>query len=212
MEREPTPQELKVLEAQDQLEDNILESLLAEARAAAVAQAPKRRRTADPTQPHAREDHRLWSDPSNWTRTTGVALMHKETQTLLGNFSEYVHASVKGARKLIREAEPISVTKIEEVTGTWWLGADRTVEPRRQWHETRKAAIKVHLAELGVFAPLVMVTAHLAFGGIARVELDEATEFADSDGRQLMTLPAGTNILPCMTFDGKLFLRREIGL
>ena len=33
----------------------------------------------------------LYLDPKNWTRTRGIALMHAETQTLLGNFSEYIH-------------------------------------------------------------------------------------------------------------------------
>lgn len=212
LDREPTPQELNVLDAAAGLEDNILESLLAEARAAAKAAAPKAKRLSDPAQPKAREDHWLWANPANWEQTTGVALVHAETQTLLGNFTEYRHTTVPGARRLVREDRPIQVTCTETVSGTWWLGTERVVEPRRQWHEVRPAVLDLSLADLGLFSPAVEVRAHLSFGGIARVELAQATEFARPRGTQLLHLPAGTNILPCMTFDDKLYLRRELGL
>jgi len=149
--------------------------------------------------------------PEQWTRTRGVALVHRESSTLLGNFSEYTHPS--GARRLIREDSLLSVSATEYVEGSWWLGEGRVPEERRPWHEQRPAILHLFLPELGVHAPACEVTAHLSYGAIARVELVLDTRFAQTTGReQFLDLPAGTNILEVMSLDSKLALRKEIGL
>ena len=156
---------------------------------------------------------KLFLDPENWMRTRGVALIHEETQTLLGNFSEYVHKSVAGARRLVREESPISVSATERVDGSWWLGEDRKPEPPRPWHEKRVGFIHMHLSKLGVHSPACEVLAHLSYGSLARVELALDTVFAQEDTKseQLLTLPAGTNVLEVMSSDCKVGLLQDLG-
>ena len=159
----------------------------------------------------------LYTNPDNWHRSRGIAIIHKPTETLLGNFSEYIHTKIKECRKLIREESPICVEAVEEVTGNWWLGVERKPEPTQVWHERRPAMLHVYLPELHVHAPAVCVTACLSYGAIARVELVEATRFAQWDdqgkqGEMLIDLPAGTNILEVMSMQSKIKLREELGI
>lgn len=167
------------------------------------------RKTAEP---QAASTQALFSDMENYTHTRGVALIHKETQTLLGNFSEYVHKTVAGCRKLVREEVPIAVSASEEVEGSWWLGAERKVEKRSEWHEKRPAIIHLHLDKLQVHSPAVEVVVHLSYGGIARVELAVETQFAhevESDPTMLW-LPSGCNVLEVMSRDCKMALMVEV--
>ena len=217
--QEPTDEDLLTLETEGfkpLLLDDPLEDLFTEAQFAA-ANGKKAKRAADPSKAKHLADasktmHELFTLSENWHRTQGVALIHKETETLLGNFSEYLHNTVKGARKLVREEAPITVSAAEYVEGSWWLGPDIKPVPREEWREQRRAFIKIHLPTLGLFAPLVAVVAHIAFGGIHRVELEENTQFADEAGKILVTLPAGVSILDALSWDAKVSLKKEIGL
>lgn len=195
--------------------DDPLEQLFEEAQRA--AKPSRTARVKDPAKPNAlpsstQSVHLLFTLPENWLRVGGVALVHKETQSLLGNFSEYRHVSVHHATKLVREETPISVQRTETVSGSWWLGADRLVVPHSVWHETRRALVKLFLPDLGVFTPLAEVAVQISHGGIARVELIEETLFSDSDGKQLLTLPAGLNILPVLGLECRINLKSEVGL
>lgn len=172
------------------------------------------RKAKAPTKPSPEEsESKLFSNPENWTRGRGIALIHAETQTLLGNFTEYLHIKRLGARKLIREEGPVLVSAVEEVSGSWWLGEERRPEPVQQWHEQRRCILHTYLGELGLHAPAVPLVVHLSYGSIARVELAEETIFAQTEGEeQLVTLPKGTDVLSCMARDCKVKLRMEIGL
>ncbi len=217
---EPSDEDLLALETEGfkpliDLNDP-LEDLFTEAQFAA-ANGKKLRKAADPSKKNsldaaAKSLHDLFANPENWTRTRGLALVHKESDTLLGNFSEYLHNTIKGARKLIREESPLSVSGTEYVEGSWWLGKDIVVKPREEWRERRRAMVKIHLPSLGLFAPLVEIEAHIAFGGIHRVELVEETQFATEDGKCLVTLPAGVNVLEELSWDAKVSVKKEIGL
>lgn len=162
------------------------------------------------------DPQRLYTDPENWERTRGVALIHAETETLLGNFSEYVHKSVKGCRRLVREEGPLAVSASERVSGSWWVAETHVeVEPRQAWHERREAVLDLHLEALMLHSPACEVIAHLSYGGIARVELAAETIFAqagDYAQEQLVFMPAGTNILGEMSLDSKIALRVELKL
>jgi len=203
--QEPTRNELNAIE------DELLDEFWSEVAPTPKQAKPKRR---DPSKLGAIFDkgHNLFYNPDNWTRTRGVALFHEETQSILGNFSEYRHKTVAGCRRLVREEVPMVVSEIEHVAGDWWIGIDRRPEPAAPWFEDRLAMIKLTLPELGVWTPLAEVRAKLQHGAISRAELVNDTLFADPDGRALLTLPAGTNLLPVMDLEGKLLLRREIGL
>lgn len=149
-------------------------------------------------------------DASQWTKARGIALIHADSETLLGNFVEYLHPS--GARKLVRETWPIAISAVERVEGSWWLGENR-VEPRQEWHTQRPVIMHLYLEPLGVHAPAVELVVHISYGGIARCELSTNTIFrSESEPLSLVELPAGTNLLDCMALDAKINLRREVGL
>lgn len=156
----------------------------------------------------------LYADPANWQRTRGIALIHAETETLLGNFSEYVHCSVADCRKLVREEGFIVVSAQERVSGSWWLPAERRPEPKQVWHVTREAILHVHLPDLQVHAPACSLRVFLSYGDIARIELAADTQFAGEDGtpQQMLYFPAGTNIMEVMSRDCKIALRAELAV
>ena len=174
----------------------------------------KAKKTRQPAEVEQEAISALFANPENWERKRGIALIHAETQTLLGNFSEYVHKKVFGARKLLREETPILVSATETVEGNWWLGAERRPEPKQEWHTQKSCVLHVHLGELQLHAPAVELTVHLHWGGIARAELSVETTFAQTaEGvEQLVVMPAETDILSCMTRDCKVKLRMEVGV
>lgn len=187
-----------------------IDELFAAATKAALHE--KRRAKTEPRRTKEKEDTIKPSfsflDESQWHRARGIALIHADSETLLGNFIEYTHAS--GARKLLRSDSPISVSAVERVSGSWWLGSARAITPRAEWHETRRIFVHLHLAELGLCSPAVEVLVALEYGGIARLELVEETKFAGEES--LVFLPAGTDVLSSCDLDTKLNVRRECGL
>lgn len=191
--------------------DDPLEQLFTEVQL--LATPKKSAKPKDPAQRNAAEIRALFLKPENWERTRGVALVHAETDTLLGNFSEYVHRSVPNTRKLLRESSPITIHRVEKVSGSWWLAERRPyVDASMQWNTQREAVVAVQLPELGVAHPLCELTVGLYLGGITRVELSADTQFAGPGGKELLFLPKGTNILECMSTDSKIALRLELGL
>lgn len=182
-------------------------SVKAEQKAKAVA---KLKKTAEPQLVSTQS---LYLDPDNWERTRGVALIHEETDTILGNFSEYLHRSVPGCRKLVREEAPIAVSTTERVAGNWWLGEERRPEPKQVWHEQRTAILHIYLDKLQVHSPACEVVAHLSYGSLARVELVLDTQFAQADDlpAAMLFLPAGANIIEVMSRDCKVALMQELG-
>ena len=195
--------------------DSDLESLFGAA-IASVRAKQKAERTAvirKTAEPAAKSTQALYLDPENWDRVGGVALVHEETQTILGNFSEYIHKSVPNCRRLVREEAPISVTRSERVDGSWWLGKDRRPEPPRPWHEKRIGFLHLYLSKLGVHSPACEVVVFLSYGSLARVELALDTTFAQLEGasEQLVMLPQGTNVLEVMSSEGKVTLLQDMG-
>ena len=147
----------------------------------------------------------LYSNPDNWVRTRGIALVHQETQTLLGNFSEYVHKSVGGCRKLLRESCPISVEAVEYVTGEW---ADVGVPVKNARFDS---AIKV-LTCLALEQPPLRcteVTVNVFRQGLAivRVELAEQTTFCGDP--QAIVFQPGVDVFPHLTRETKIHLNQE---
>jgi len=189
-----------------------LESLVKSASYRAKLDA-KARGEAKLKEPPKQRTEVLFLDPENWERKRGIALIHRDTDTLLGNFSEYVHKSVAACRKLVREETPISVEATEYVEGMWWLGEDRRPEPKQVWHEQRTAFLHVYLDKLRVHSPACEVVARLSYGSLARVELAIDTQFAQVDGtsEQLLFLPQGTNVIEVMSRDCKVALMQELG-
>lgn len=182
-----------------------------------------RRKPSDSISPKelAEAERRLklrFLDPANWERTRTVALIHEETETLLGNFAEYKHKLSEGTRKLQRVTEPTAVQAIERVSGAHWvtdyrdkIGAVRDLSAIAE--EEREAILDLHLPEMDhVFSPEVMVTVKLIWGGIAEVRLTEETRFFSKDRRVQLILPEGIDVLEGMSLDCKLELRKFLGL
>lgn len=156
----------------------------------------------------------IYTNPENWERKRGIALIHKDSMTCLGNFAEYVHLRVKDCRKLIREEAPLDCEAVEYVEGSWWLHTERKPEPAQVWHEHRQAMLHIYLPELGVHSPGVVVMAFISYGMLARVELTQPTRFAQDRGDQelLIDFPAGTNLIEVMSHQCKIKLKEELGL
>lgn len=186
-----------------------LDELFSEARAhvrveAAAAKRKQERKAINPEKP---KPQALYADPANWTRTRGVALVHRETKTLLGNFSEYVHVSVPDCRRLVREESPISVSAIEEVSGEWGWTVPVRESPPDVSLSVREILLSVCLTAPEVNA-IAALRVHLQGAGILRVELAEDTHFGSLD--QFLLLPAETNILPVLAHHSKMNLREAL--
>ena len=210
----PEPTDLELVELESSLVANPLDSLWDDVLAHAPVSKAKEREAAKAKLVEAEAATRiLYADARNWRRVRGIALIHQETQTCLGNFAEYIHTRVKDCRKLIREEAPLTVEALEYVSGNWWIAAERRPEPAQIWHTHKHVTMKLHLEELGVFAPAVFIKAFLSYGAIARVELAQATRFAQVQGAEtFLDLPAGTNIYEVLSRDCKTKLKKELGL
>lgn len=187
-----------------------LDDLFREARAAAKvertqahlrAEAAKRRRQ-DPVEAPV-EPLGIFADPDNWRQTRGVTLIHGPTQTLLGNFWELRHKTVPDARRLVRSAEPIPVTTLETVDfGVVQLDP---MIPAHQALSHRVLTLNVQLATPAVAAERVLLRVEYYEQWTARVVLLEPTTFAEAG--EILTLPAGVDILPGLTRECKRAVR-----
>jgi hypothetical protein len=154
----------------------------------------------------------LYKNPANWTATRGIALIHADTQTLLGNFTEYRHKTDVSARRLVREPSPLPISATEFVSGDWWMLPTEIPTPKRAWQTQLPATLMISLNSLHVYAPDISVTACFGVGRLDRVELTQETLFAQSPGTtaQLITLPPGTNILPLMSQESIRLLKAQL--
>jgi len=183
-----------------------LDELFAETRRAAkvertVAHAEARKKAA-PVEPLG-----IFANPDNWTRTRGVALIHRGTQTFLGNFWEWQHRSVADARRLVRSLEPLSVEALEEVD--FGLSAVWTpLVPAHKAETQRIITLDVSLDTPRVSASSVLLCIHCYDGWTARVVLVEPTTFAEEG--EILQLPAGVNILPVLSREAKIAIRAAL--
>lgn len=206
-------QDDRVPEPSEDLDD--LEDLYNDAMLAQGAKNPKQKRVSDPAfrnalDAEAKRMRELYTLPENWERKRGVALIDADTQTLIGNFSEYLHKTIPGTRKLIREHQLISIDGQEVVRG--YLGDEMQMRLHGTWHDTRHGTADLWFDELMVGAPTVRFEARLRLGVFIRLDLMEATQFASASGAVLLQLPAGTNVLEALSHDSKAAVRKAVGL
>lgn len=151
-----------------------------------------------------------YADPGNWTAGRTISLIHRsgDVLTLLGNFREYFYPHLPGARQLRRVDSPLPTEGTEFVEGDWWLhpSVADLARPER-WVEEREMVIGATLSECGLHCPEALVCVRLSFGGIARVELIDATQFTCPARNTFLILPKGTDILSALSFDSKVALR-----
>lgn len=199
------------------LESNPLDDLLTSAMLAATPRKERARDeriiTAEQLAAAEKRVRAVWYDEKNWVSSGFVALKHKETDTLLGNFEIKTHTLSKGTRKLIRVNEPHLVGSVEWVSGEQWIGERVNLDATPLDVEEREIILDVHLKELGnLFAPNVMLTVRIEYGGVARAELTEPTRFFDKARREVLELEEGLCVLEAMSLDNKLDLRGKLGL
>jgi len=139
----------------------------------------------------------IYRNPANWIRGKGVALIHRASETLLGNFTEYRHRTVEDARRLVREESPPPVQSVEYIDLDLNLSNGQSPTPKRAWQTILPLTCHINILSFNAFAPRVSLLAHFGEGNLVWLELAEATVFQAEDG--MLRLPAGTNILPELT-------------
>lgn len=195
----------------DEMDLDSLDALFADAKAhlrdkaAAAAKRPKNDGGVARIEPSA-----LFSNPANWYPARSIALIHKDSNTLLGHFRELLHRTVPEARRLVREDSPALLEAVEYVTGTWgWL------EPKPLDHQDST----IIETELSLEISIGLPAAHFAcarikvvtqMAGILRVELLVATQFVAEHEASFLTLPAGINLLATLTTASKQAIREAL--
>jgi len=169
---------------------------LRQEKAADAARIAARKPPKKPAEEEVPDTQGIYANPANWVRGKGVALIHEETGTLLGNFTEYRHKTVADARRLVREAEAAMTYSVEYVLGDWWLASEVKVAPKRAWKTEMPAEVELNLIKLGVRAPLVRVVACFGEGTLDSVRIENNMTFYRPG--EFIVLPAGTDVLPCM--------------
>lgn len=195
---------------------NPLEDLLREALAAAPAKRNRARNSFDPAEKPklsglGHHSSSYTDGEANWTRTRGVALIHRDSNTLLGNFSEFAHRH-SSARKLVRTEEPLLVEGTEWVSGPQWIEWSREPEAAVAQVVVLEIVADLHLHELGVRAMAATVEVTISYGGVSKVELFDLTHFHSDDHRVAFFLPKHLNVLDGLSLDTKLAIRAECGL
>ena len=183
--------------------DDLFKEAVKEMRKAAVA-ATKPARKAEATPPA----NRRYDWPENYNRGQNIGLLHKETGTLLGVFSEWIHKTEPDVRKLVREESELPLHAVEEVSGDWGKHTPSRVP------YTPSASLVYHHAELTVSLAQDSLTAHVQLEvscqGIAILEarLQSPCTFGGPDS--ILCLPPGTNIFPALSRESKLAIREFI--
>lgn len=173
-------------------------------RAKAHAEAEvRRKRKQDPIDAPV-EPLGIFVNPDNWIEGRGLALIHRETRLLLGNFRELRHKTVKDARRLVRSAVPIRVDAVEEVD--FGLPAQTEAPPV----STRALVQRIYTGPVAlevpaVSAPSVALCVHYYDHATAKAVLEAPAAF--SSGDELIELPAGVDLLSAMTAESKRVIR-----
>lgn len=165
-------------------------------RAKAHAEAEiRRKRKMDPVEPPI-EPLGIFVNPGNWIEGRGLALIHRETRLLLGNFRELRHKTVRDARRLVRSLTPIHIDAVEEVD--FGLPAEAALPPI----SSRALVQRIYTGPVALEAPAVscpsaVLCIHYYDKATAKAVLEQPTSF--SSGDELVELPAGVDILSAMT-------------
>jgi hypothetical protein len=179
-----------------------LDRLFAEARAAMRAEV-KVRKARVPTEREVSAEERLRAELApleNWTPRRSIALVHQETVTLLGTFTEYVHDKAPGARRLVRDFEAPAPSVTEYVLGQWDLRIPEQPPTRHHiWHQTIPVLMNCVLGRMHMSGEMVSLSAVFGEGRLDRVELREPAVFTSPRQPECLILPVGTDILPEMS-------------
>jgi len=187
--------------------DTLFSQAISQERAARTRKAAAKRPVAPPA------TVKNLNDPEFWLHSRNVAVLHSETETLIGNFSEQLHTSLPGVKRFLRLDAPASISGTEYVSGNWWLEGT-LITKRKSDFVPQNLILDLHLDALGLVSPQARIVAYISpDGGISRVDLSAETQFTpEHDGAAFTFLPANTNILPVLSHPCKLALRKELSL
>lgn len=147
----------------------------------------------------------LYTDPRNWIEGRAIALISKESSTLLGVFRELLHVSVNNCRRLVRAPADTPIDAVETISGI--VPSLPAIHSGSIYiPQVRRVATLLEL-DFGNQA-ITEVDVHFHDGGIERVVLTEDTGFSSDTG--ILELPAGTNILPMLTRESKKAVKTEL--
>lgn len=197
---------------------NSLDDLYAAARAAitkGAKQAVLDRKNNKPMAALAAEPPSpdLYTNPDNWTYTRSIALIHAETQTLLGTFDVFNHTRDASARRYLPAAVPRLLLTQESVSGDWWVAERHQIANAYEtWEHTRSVCLDVVLDKMGVWSPATLLSVHTSHGATTKITLEDDTQFAQLAGApdQLLLLSKGTNILPLLSQETKIAVKIEV--
>jgi len=158
------------------------------------------------------EASQLYAKAENWVLARNLALIHAETQTLLGNFQEWLHKSVPNCRRLVRVESPLVVSGTEQVSGTWGWTPPKRLEHQNSSLVRYEVTVDCQLAMPAVNAVATRLRVDCQGAGILAIRLVAATDFSDDLGLDVLSLPAETNLLPMLSLLTKQAIRLELPL
>ena len=151
----------------------------------------------------------IYTNPANWKAGRCLALIHEETSTLLGLFTELLHITVADCRRLIQATPNSTVQGVEYVKGSGWLAPLPALPPTiltRTVEKVLPITLTFDFACLDACAVMAVVTA----SALISVRLAQAATFTSSNSEALI-LPANTDIWPLMAVETKRILWKMIG-
>lgn len=129
-----------------------------------------------------------WVNPDNWKHFRYLLLIHKETQKVLGVYSELLHIKQPGCRRLVVAEEQVP-DATEYISGEW----EAAVESLESLHKHLNVILNLTLVKLeSTHAINVSADLHFAYGKLAGVRLNQDTTFAR--GETIYSLPKGVDI------------------
>lgn len=151
----------------------------------------------------------------NWQFTEQVQLINVEgnVQILLGLYDELVHKFVPKCRRLVQSVERIAGANLrtEKISGCAWLPHETWVR-KHAIPERKVAGIWDLVLDMGqpLEAQTVQCVAVLAGGGFQTLLLEKETLFAGNTPRTILSLPAGLDVLECLTQECRVALWKEL--
>ena len=149
----------------------------------------------------------LFANEANWHPLRYVGLVHEESATFLGNFQELEHNTEPGCRKFRRLVGITIAGRVDliYVSGPGYLEFRKAESNTYAPDITALECDELLLDSPPVSAHVVKIHVHRSNGGITRVKLDHETVFYSAD--VLLTLAAGTDILPALSHASKKLIK-----